>query len=192
MASDLFWHVPVWFEGKTPANAVGSVQSVGANLFVELLETDTASSNLAPDNYWVERIVGQVLFQRNTAESDSGNWYLQHRVYVTPASNTGIVLRDLSLADDADTSWMFNKTELMLEGVGGTTQGDWSPTVSNPSPTFNAAMSRNGGIDIRVGRKVSEGESLIWHSQIIAEVSGNLVNSQLVMKAWIRVLLRQM
>lgn len=191
MASDLFWHVPVWDENRPPTNQLG-VPSVGKNAFVELVQTDTASSNLAPDNYWVERIVGQVLYQRIAVEPDSGSWFVHSRVYVTPASTTGIVLRDLASADDADTSWMMHTNQLMFETTTGET-GNWQQAAGAGTPdTYTAPMPRKGSFDIRVGRKVAEGESLIWHAQIEPTILANLIDAQLNMRMWIRVLLRQL
>lgn len=194
MASDLFWHVPRWYDSVTTPTAVtGDVFSnVGVNAFAELVETDTASQNLSPDNYWVERIVGQVYYQRLSTEPDSKTWYLHTRVYVTQASNTGIVLRDLTLADDADTSWMMHKVEVMFDSQT-TSVGNWGqPDTGNTADTYTPPMSRKGSFDIKVGRKVSEGESLVWHNQIKAEVEADLIDGTLRVKMWCRVLLRQL
>lgn len=188
MASSLFWHVPFWFQGGF-GTATG-VGNVGQHMVVELVETESASATIAPDNYWVERVVGQYMVT-SLANPLLFNPLLHHRMYVTEADSTSTNLRDLASQDDADTSFMMHKVEAFDAAWSGGQFGNWN--ASNYSKdTYTMPISRSGGFDVKVGRKVSEGESLIWHTQIEGNPSGPPNNDQFFLKMWTRVLLKQL
>ncbi len=192
MASDLFWHVPRW-QASGPEVTLG-VQNVADNIVVELLETETASQNIEPDNYWVERIVGQQLLTvfRGPNGETPPDVFRHTRVYVAAADLGGVDLRDLRSPDDADTSWLMHKVSL-IDSVNQLDEplGTWDDFYGQVPQKYSGAISVPGGFDIRVGRKVTEGMSLVWHDQLVSD--GTVIDdSTFALKMWCRVLLRKL
>jgi len=186
VASRLFWHVPAWFNGLPSATGGADfVWDATGQIVIPLLETETASQSIAPDNYWVERIVGQYHMTLRDTIGEITPAFIHHRVYVMPADEVGVDTRDLLEKDDADTSFLMHKVEYGDDNLNGVVKGNWQELESL---TLQPLISRNGGFDIRVGRKVEAGEALIWHSQqaISAFVTSGGINM------WCRVLLRQL
>lgn len=193
MASNLFWHVPRWYDGP-PAYNLGQ-PNVDKDIVIELLETETASNNIAPDSYFVERIVGQYQLTggANAGEDPAIDAFVHHRVYATQANVSDLALRDLGSADEADSRWLMHKVEFF--NVNASTdkkEGNWSnaPAGSGPSDTFAGSVSRKGGFDIRAGIAVREGFSLIWHTQL--EASATPFDNTMYLKMWVRLLLKKM
>ncbi len=177
---NLFWHVPEWFGGG-PASSLG-VDNVDQDIFVQLVDTEDVAA-LGQDNFIVERIIGQYLIVSDAvAPADR---FLHHRIYVTMADLTTVNLRTLNTADDADTSFMYHKVELFTVQMAGTPRGTWSSDTAGFSARESNA--RLGMFDIRVGRRVREGESLIWHTMIVPTPTSDEWHLQM----WVRVLLKE-
>lgn len=208
--SSLFWHVPYWFN-LPPGGASFSVGNSDDNCVAELLETETASDSIAPDRYWVERIVGQYQLHMNTDVVGYTDSFFHHRVYVAQAGSGYIQLRDPSVLEDADTSFLMHKVEYhhdrQVDNGGGSGNGSWgfvqpldsaSGTVYwNGAPAaaatrFNGPISRQGGFDIKVGRVVDEGESLIWHTKAKSNISWADSTNDWGLRLWVRLLIRQL
>ena len=193
MASDLFWHVPRWHAGGPLVNL--GVSNVGEDIVIELLETETASDNIEPDSYWCERIVGQYMYTMIRDPATGAflpQMFMHSRVYVAQADAAGVNLRDLRSPDDADTSWLMHKVEL-FDSLNQTDEelGSWDDFYGSVPQKWSGSISVPGGFDIRVGRKVNEGQSLIWHMQSVTD--GTVVpNDAIFLKMWCRVLLRKL
>lgn len=173
----MFWHAPEWFLGS-PSTSVG-IANVGADIIVELVNTEDVSS-LAQDNFVVERVIGQYKVVSNDATPLSR--YLHHRVYVTMGDSASLNLRTLSTADDADTSFTYHKVEHFTVGMHNNVAGSWAV-----NEVKQVSEARLGAFDIRVGRLVKEGTSLIWHTEILPTPS----DDEFAMQMWVRVLLRE-
>lgn len=193
-SSPMFWHVPAWYSGS-PSSIAGH-PNVGRDIVIELLETETAGDSIAPDSYWVERIVGQYQVTGFKAVGSINDAYLHHRVYKCMSGDNYLFLRDLATEDDADTSWMMHKVEIFDDSLQGSNVGSWSgPGGANANglvhQTLTPPISRAGGFDIKVGRKVNEGESLVWQTQIQDITGGAPADDTYFLKMWVRVLLRK-
>jgi len=69
----------------------------------------------------------------------------------------------------------------------GDAWGAWQKGAgSEPGPVFS--MGRRGSFDIRVGRRVEEGTSLIWHTKL---GNGGDVADTFRLHLWVRVLMRE-
>lgn len=191
MASNMFWHVPSWTEQTPSASGQWSFDTSG-NMVIPLLETETASESIAPDNYWVERIVGQYVVKANKDTGAFLPFYMHSRVYVMPADQLGVDTRDLGQKDDADTSFMMHKVELIDDSINGAYAGNWGQGALD-TMTLTPPISRLGGFDIRVGRKVEAGTALIWHSFMQgAEWPDGIGQFSVGIDMWVRVLLKQL
>jgi len=177
---NLFWHVPEWF-GGSPATSTG-IDNVGPDIIVELVNTENVAA-LAQDNFIVERVIGQYLIVSN--DPTPTDKFLHHRMYVTMGDATTVNLRLLSSADDADTSWMYHKVEMMTVAMQNSNIGTWRG--SGGSGVLEDSGARKGMFDVRVGRRVNEGESLIWHTEIRVAPA----NDEFHMQMWCRVLLKE-
>lgn len=176
---NVFWHVPEWFGGG-PSSSLG-ISNISSDIIVELVNTENVAT-LGQDNFIVERVIGQYKVVSNDATPLER--YLHHRVYVTMGDATTVNLRALNTADDADTSFMYHKVEHFSISMHNDVRGTWRETSGD---TGAAAEARRGMFDIRVGRRVNEGESLIWHT----EVSPLASDDEIHMQMWVRVLLKE-
>ncbi len=179
---NLFWHVPEWF-GGTPGFL--GVDNVGSDIIVELVNTEDVAS-LAQDNFIVERVVGQYLV--TSSEVSPPDRFLHSRVYVTMGDVGSLFTRDLTTADDADTSFMFTKVEPFPAAIANENWGTWTGDSRSVVRNAGGVNDRLGFFDIRVGRRVDEGTSLIWHSEFTGATPGS---GQLHMQMWVRVLLKE-
>lgn len=178
----LFWHVPFWFSG-TPSVATGD-GNIAENIALELVNTETTAA-LGQDNFVVERIIGQYLL--TNADTTPSDTFVHHRVYVTMGNTSSFFLRDLSTADDADSSFLWHKVELFPAVAGGATAiaGNWRDSTA--SNVHRPDEGRNGTFDIRVNRRIREGESLLWHTQL----EPTPTDGDFRMKMWVRCLLKE-
>lgn len=182
-----FWHVPAscWFN-QGPSGATGEA-NVGGDIVVSLLDAigDTAARPQV-DNWTIERIVGQYQF---AGISGIGvNRFLHSRVYVAESDSGAISLRNLNLAEDAETSFLFHRVDLFHNSWDGDAAGNWQGTALGGSPAATAWKARHGDIDIRVGRRLEGGESLIWHTQMVPAPAAD---DELFLKLWLRMLVSE-
>lgn len=188
-----FWHVPFqsWFRGP-PTNNDFAVGNVGNDIVTTLIDSESVvgSGDAHPeiDAFVVERIIGQ--YQMVTNDSLTVDRFVHHRVYVSQSDDTSLALRSLIDADDAETSFLWHQVDAFPAVLDGDPWGSWStPTgVSsqvNPGQTF---MGRFGHVDIRVGRRLEGGESLIWHTEVTPGFAAQGVAG---MKWWLRILVRE-
>ncbi len=176
----LFWHVPEWFSG--PPSVSTGISNVGADIVVDLVNAEQPDGGLAPDNFVVERVIGQYQLVSDATGVDR---FVHHRLYVTMGDAATLFLRKLDTADDADTSFMYSRVEFFSAGMHQIASGNWaSPDIGRINMP---ATERNGTFDVRVGRKVMEGTSLIWHT----EVDGGPASDTYHLKMWVRILMRE-
>ncbi len=182
-----YWHVPVWADVSSPTQGNG-VSNVGDDIFVELLNSDFAPpADPRQDNFVVERIIGQyMLVSSGTAES--GSRIVHHRIYVVDGDQNTHQFRDIFSQDDADSSFLWHLVEGVSASSVGGVFGSWRKEGANePQKPFE--RGRLGSFDVRVGRRVDEGQSLIWHTQL--DNQGELVNGTWDLIMWVRVLMRE-
>ncbi len=187
--SKLFWHVPgpsCWFTGAPVA--LGGNSNVLGDIVVTLISAEGGEGNRPElDNFVVERIVGQ--YQVSGDETAAANHFLHHRVYVADADAAAIALRNLTQADDAETSFLWHQVDPWSNSVDGDIFGTWVTDHGVGQPSATPWMGRYGNVDIKVGRKISGGRDLIWHTQIIAAPAAN---NTIYLKLWLRMLVREL
>ncbi len=184
-----YWYCPAWYAGDDPASGGASeIDNVGNDLVIELLNTDFAApGDPRQDNFVVERIIGQYIV-RGKSNAEVGDRYMHHRVYVADGDQTSVSLRNLFTQDDADSSFLWHK----VEGYDGTFIGlNWGTWANGGDADLaNPFMAgRLGSFDIKVGRRVEEGTSLIWHTQL--NNTGILADDTWTLQMWVRCLLRE-
>ncbi len=180
-----FWWVPedTWSDP-------GGVVNVGSDTVALLVDTAPGSgSTPQQDNFVVERIIGQWHIESPTGLSD--NVFYHMRVYPTITGDAGISLRDLTNRAEADSDMLWHHTGLWTAEQGTSVGGSW---VSGGAGTgFNVQSAfqngRHGHLDIKVARRVNEGEALIMHLQSTQGVPPGDGTVQLRM--WVRILLRE-
>ncbi len=181
-----FWHVPPggWYEsGPSPT---GGVLNVGNDIVVPLIDVETViAAKPELDSFVVERIIGQYHF--TGSEAPLVNRYLHHRVYKADADATSFTIRNLQTEDDAESSFLWHQVDPFSTDADGRAYGQWGMTAAG-NPDMETFMGRRGHLDIRVGRRVDQGEALIWHTRIFPAPAANDVYA---LKLWIRLLVRE-
>lgn len=183
-----FWHVPsaCWY-GASPIS-LGGIANVGADIVTTLINTESGVGDVpVNDNFVVERIVGQ--YQYSGDESAAANHFIHHRVYVADSDSTAIALRSLLSADDAETSFLWHQVDPWPNSMDGDIFGSWITDHGVGQPTATPWMGRYGNVDIKVGRRIEEGQSLLWHSQLVPTPAAN---NTVYVKLWLRMLLREL
>ncbi len=182
-----FWHVPLscWYSGNPIA--LGGNGNVAGDIIATLVDTE-GGTGLLPVNdlFTVERIIGQYMF---TADEDpAANHFVHSRVYVAESDATAIALRSIQTADDAETSFLWHQVDPWHSSWDGDAMGSWQTDAAAGSPAATPWKGRLGNVDIRVGRRLEGGESLIWHSQIVFPPAADNV---FYLKLWLRMLVSE-
>lgn len=183
---EYFWHVPpgTWYTGS-PVVLAGNGNVVG-DIVVPLVDSETTIA-IRPqiNNYVVERIVGQYMFTAD--ESAPTDRFIHSRVYVADADATSVALRTLDTVDDAETSFLWHQVDPWAITYDTDTFGTWQQSGGG-NPQSTPWQGRQGHIDIRVGRRIEGGTSLIWHSQLEPAPPAN---DTFFLKLWLRFLVRE-
>lgn len=179
--SNFFWWVPFW--GETLLNT-------GQDTVGLLVDTESGNTEFPQqDNFVVERIFGQWQLVSSTGLDD--NVVYHQRVYPTVADATTVALRDLDSRDDADSDFMWHAVHMWSAQQGVGTIGSWASggagTGFEVQPPFS--NGRYGHVDIKVARRIQEGEALVWHLQSTNGVPP--ADSTVQLRLWLRVLLRE-
>ncbi len=184
-----YWHVPEWGSDDSGPVAGNGLGNVGNDIVVELVNTDFAApGDPRQDNFVTERVVGQYMI-RAEPEAEVGDRFVHNRVYVADGDQNAVSLRDLYTQDDADSSFLWHQ----VMGFDGTIIGlPWGMWSRGGDADLQVAFEggRLGNFDIRVGRRIEEGQSLIWHTQLDDGVVA-LANDSWRLFLWVRVLMRE-
>jgi len=187
----MYWHVPAWYESRIPgANGDASAfTNVGRDILIPLINTDFAApGDPRQDNFVVERIIGQwQLVSKATALA--GDALMHHRVYVADSDSTTVSVRDIYMRDDADSSFLYHHVSGWPNAAVGTGFGSWR-LGGSAEPQSPVMMGRQGHVDIKVGRRVEEGQTLLWHTQVSSSAFAP-VDDDWELHAWFRVLMRE-
>ncbi len=179
--SHFFWWVPENGWGEGAAN-------VGSDTVISLVDTEPGSgSTPQQDNFVVERIIGQWQVVSLTGLADQVVYH--QRVYPTIASGAGVALRDLEVRDEADSDMLWHQVNMWGSNNGESSLGSWAGHSSQFHPVAPFMQGRYGHFDIKVARRVNEGESLIWHLQSTQGVPPG--DGTVSLFLWCRVLLRE-
>ncbi len=186
-SSRLYWHVPEWNSDNFAGLGAG-VGNTNGDIVIPLINSDFADpGDPRQDNFVVERIIGQYLLNAG-ATAEAGSRIIHNRVYVADSDASSIALRSLNTADDADSSFLYHQVTHFDSGAIGKQYGSWQNGGVNEVRGPVGAVNRYGHFDIKVGRRVNEGETLIWHTQISTV---NLEDDTWAIQMWVRVLMRE-
>jgi len=183
-----FWHVPdgCWYGGSLGGPGIGNVAN---DIIVPLVDTEelAGAEPTVPnrDEFVVERIVGQWLLWGE--EPVAYSWLVHERYYVTQGTAATLAIRDLAALGESDTSFLFHRVNPHSGAANGNVWGSWTgflggDVLAGPPPL--------GFRDIRVGRRISEGEALIMHLQL----AGNVhipEDESYQLYLWLRMLIRE-
>lgn len=190
-----WWHVPL--DAWAPATPVGGhLGNTGNDVFLVLVDSEEAAAlenDVVPehDEFVIERVIGQWHMRMDLAVG--ANFYVHERCYVVPSTAGTIALRNLTDAAEADTSFLYHNVTGFTANQNADAWGNW--LGARPDLPDNALGSANQdprGLyarDVRVGRRLEEGEALVWHWQLRGTVvpADDLVQ----VKCWFRTLVRQ-
>jgi len=188
--SKFHWFVPEWGHEFATITPVSGLNNVGSDIVARLVDTDfQAPGDPRQDNFVVERIIGQYKLSA-AATAPNFDRMIHHRVYVADSDQATVALRDLYTQDDADSSFLWTHIEGWASNFNGTNWGSWQVgSTAAPAPTFQ--MGRKGHFDIRVGRRIEEGQSLLWHTQLEPANEPALVDDTWGLLLYARILLRE-
>lgn len=193
-----FWHVPVnaWTVATTmPANGLMGTANVFRDVVIPLVDTNlpAALESDVPerDQFVIERIVGQYMFHSN--EVAGVHRMVAHRIYPVTADASAITIRDLWLQDDAESDFLWHKIDPDVSQANGDQWGSWGKQTTGGSSDANHTlyMGRFGHVDVKVGRRLREGEALIWHSQWTDVGGGEPSSDTKWVSLWLRLLVRE-
>ena len=183
-----FWHVPLggWFPGSPGAPGINN--NVGGDIISVLVDTEAVQSDRPDiDDFVIERVIGQYML--TGSEVVAVDHFVHHRVYVADSDSSSVAVRSLNTADDAETSFLWHRVEAWHENQNADVFGiPWTVAHAAFAATPTPWMGRHGHFDIKVGRRIGGGQSLIWHTELLAAPLGN---DTFNLKLWCRVLLRE-
>lgn len=185
-----YWFCPAWDPQDVQGGLTPGAGNVGNDSIVNLINTDFADpGDPRQDNFVVERIIGQ--YKLNAVSgAEAGDRVVHSRVYVADSDMDSIAIRDLYTADDADSSFLWHKVDAFDSSWIGTAWGNWqNGSATQPAPAFQ--NGRLGSFDIKVGRRVEEGQSLVWHTQWKNSTGGALDDDEFFVMLWVRLLMRE-
>ncbi len=185
-----YWFCPEWDGQAVQGGAAPGIPNIGNDIAISLIDTDFADpGDPRQDNFVVERIIGQYKVNAVTP-AEGGDRVIHHRVYVADSDSTSIALRNLYTADDADSSFLWHKVDVFAPAMIDSAWGNWGKqgTSEPPVPFQNGRL---GGFDIKVGRRVEEGQTLVWHTQVHQSVAIPLDDDTFFVQLWIRLLMRE-
>lgn len=181
MGSRYRWYTPFWQQRVAP---LGADLSTTYSQVVQLLTPEGLfADTISETDIRVTRIIGQYRVSFGGVEFPDAICryvFLHHRMYVVSGDGTNVFNRDLTLANDADSDMMWNQVEMFGRsqivssdqaiygtwGINGASSVDSAQTVR---PFMNGRM---GHFDVKVDRRVEEGESLCWKTQLEAGSPG--------------------
>lgn len=190
---NFFWHVSdqAWTQADAGGPGIPNVLRDIVLILVESMEP-LADEPVVPSNdeFVVERVIGQ--WKMNGLETAGATTRMfMERCYVTTGNAESVALRNLWTDDEADTSFLFTKTNVWVASHDGDALGNWTGQgLNNHVNDLHASPVGLFYRDIRVGRRIKEGEMLVYHWQFNDSVTIPSSGSYWV-QPWIRTLVRQ-
>ncbi len=189
-----FWHVPVWSGGQDnePASGLNGTGNEGPDIVNVLVDTNQSLFSLQPerDEFVVKRIIGQYRVS-GTETAGAKNRFMAHRVYPVTSDASSVALRDLYSRDDADSDFLWHQVDPWAAQYDADAWGQWQNAEQSGVPAGRQYMGRFGHFDIGVNRRISEGESLIWHTQFSKQGGGTPADDVYFLQLWIRLLVSE-
>jgi len=181
----------MWADGYPEGAHVGNI---GNDLVLPLVVTEEAVANEPDvpnlDEFVIERVIGQ--FMLRSFLTGGANTLVHERLYVTPTfDGSTIALRDLESSTEADTSFMYHNVWLYHASHFQDAVSHWGDRSNTGTLPQNVAMHGPCFRDIKVGRRVKEGECLCLHWQFAASGGGVYEDDIWQCYPWFRVLLRK-
>jgi len=188
-----FWHVGegMWSDGAPGVQSSTVTTNNGIDIVVVLIDTvePAAAEPVVPenDNFVVERIIGQ--WQLRSTAAIARDAFIHERIYLAQVAPASISVRDLASQEQADTSLLWTQVTPWSAEWNNDSWGNWQgASVVSDRPGIFRAGGPNFR-DVRVGRRISEGEALIYHLQI--EASTPPADNEFHLEMWMRCLVRE-
>lgn len=184
---DRQWHVPSNCWKATGPGGAGTPSNVGFDIFTVLVGTDVGgTASVVPgaaDEYVCERIIGQYMLVSSQLTPE--DFFVHHRVYPTISDAASVALRDLTSDDDAESDFLWHSIEAWRASYNNDSFGNWGPEPADD----RYFMGRSGHIDIRVNRRIRQGEALVWHTQLVGAAAP--MDDSFFLKLWLRMLVKE-
>lgn len=157
---------------------------------MELINPDpNLNDDLIEASVRVTRIVGQFAWEfENVDQVNIGQMFIHHRVYPVSGDGVNYFQRFLFELPDADTDFMWHHIEGVQPYIGNAPlsiqqQSTSMTAIATPMPgvasrdivwppTSDPVHGRRGHVDIKVDRRIDEGEGLLWKSEFSDTTGG--------------------
>lgn len=181
------WHVSddMWYQ-LIPGFAGNP--NVGYDIVCPLVSSDLelgAGNSAYPEaeSFVVERVIGQYLVVSNT--ETPVNAFLHHRIYPVEQEFNTFALRGLEFPESAETDFLWHRVEKWWSNQVNNVFGSWEP-VTGAVPFQE---NRLGHFDVKVNRRLRQGECLIFHTQVVGGIAPPTDNTYFL-QMWARALVR--
>lgn len=193
-ANNYFWHVPNWFtngSGNPVSNPSGAINNVGADMIAILIDTTQQVFVDQPqlDEFVVTRIVGQWRLQGD--EDPTADRYIANRIYPVDANESSVSVRDLYDRSDADSDFLFHEFHQWAASYDSDPWGTWQDRSNGNDASGPVFMGKRGFFDVRVNRRISEGQALLWHTQMSEAGGGVPSDDTFKLSLAVRLLVRE-
>lgn len=182
------WHVSdnMWYN-QIPGFG-GLNGNLGNDIVVPLVSSDLelgAGNSAYPEaeSFVVERVIGQFLMVSNT--ETAVNAFLHHRIYPVEQEFNTFAIRDLSQPENAETDFLWHRVEMWWPQQVNNLFGTWY-AIGSTTPFQDCRM---GHFDVKVNRRLRQGECLIFHTQVVGGVAPPVDNTYFI-HMWARALVR--
>jgi len=189
---NFFWHVaPLgWFEGGP--NSSANILNQQRDMVLVLVDSEepTGQEPTVPENdaFVIERIIGQ--WNMTAFPTSPGDeFFIHERVYVVDSEPGAIGIRSLDRVREADTSFLFHQITGWHNNMDNDRWGNWGTGTSSIVGLDAYRMGGPNFRDIKVGRRLNEGQALIYHWQL----EGTVIPPDGIfhLKPWFRTLVRE-
>ncbi len=190
--NNFFWHVAQdgWFQSGPDSAA--TLQNIGRDIVLVLVDSEepTGSEPVVPENdsFVIERVIGQWKLS-GFPTSPGDEFFIHERIYVVDFEPGAIAIRSLDSQREADTSFLYHQVTAWHNNWDNDKWGNWRAGTAD---TVGVDAFRMGGPnfrDVKVGRRLNEGQALIYHWQMegVTIPPDNVFHLQ----CWLRTLVRE-
>jgi len=184
------WYTPYWSQSAASWDMTPVVADTWGVSLLLVNPDGPGVDQLGETAIRVTRVVGQYRLRTNGGAGWNGTptdqfpCTFHHRVYPVSGDGTNFFLRRLYNDEDADSDWMWHQVdEFDWEGAA---QNDstiqpgrqgWLSKAENGSTSMVRPFQtgRFGHFDIKVDRRIDEGEGLVWRTEIDNQTAPQLL-----------------
>lgn len=183
------WHVSneMWYQAQ-PGFAGNA--NVGPDILVPMVSSDMeiGGANSAypeAESFVCERVLGQYLFVSNFESPN--NMFLHHRIYPVEQEFNTFAIRDLTAPENAETDFLWHRVDPIRPQQFNDVFGTW---VDGGLVGVPFQECRRGHFDVKVNRRIRQGECLVWHTYIMNGLGFVPTDNTCWIQMWARALVR--